>query len=208
MSTKPLNLIGSGGQASVVLDALLAAGVPSQCIVIWTQDAEVACGTLLGSVTHHLAMLEHLSGQDFHVCIGDNTTRQKLHLGLIAAGARARSVLHPAAIVSPHSELGAGSFAAAGCIIAPRVKVGVGAIVNHGAVVDHDCQIGDFTHVAPGVTLGGGARLGDLVLIGAGANILPNRNIGANAIVGAGAVVISDVLEHDVVAGVPAASKR
>lgn len=207
MSIKPLNLIGSGGQASVVLDALLAAGVPSQCIVIWTQDADVAGGTLLGLAIHHLSMLEQLSGQDFHVCIGNNTTRQKVHLGLVAAGARARSVLHPAAIVSPHSDPGAGIFAAARCIIAPRAKIGVGAIVNHGAVVDHDCRIGDFTHVAPGVTLGGGARLGDLVLIGAGANILPNRNIGSNVIVGAGAVVISDVPEHDVVVGVPAASK-
>lgn len=208
MSIEPLNLVGSGGQASVVLDALLAAKVPSELIVIWTQDTEVAGGTLLGLAIHHLTMLEQLSGQDFHVCVGDNKTRQKLHLGLVAAGARARSVLHPAAIVSTHSALGAGSFAAARCIIAPRAEIGIGAIVNHGALVDHDCQLGDFVHVAPGATLGGGVRMDDLVLIGAGANILPKTNIGSNAIVGAGAVVISDVPEHDVVVGVPAASKR
>lgn len=44
----------------------------------------------------------------------------------------------------------------------------------------------------------------DNVFIGLNALILPNVTIGANAIVAAGAVVTKDVLEGDIVAGVPA----
>jgi len=44
----------------------------------------------------------------------------------------------------------------------------------------------------------------DNVFIGYGAIILGNVTIGPNAVVGAGAVVVKDVAEGDIVAGVPA----
>ncbi|MFN4211025.1 MAG: NeuD/PglB/VioB family sugar acetyltransferase [Devosia sp.] len=208
MSTKAINLIGAGGQAAVVLDALLAAGTAPEAIAVWAQDAKAAGGNVLGVPVRHLAHLDQLAGQGFHICIGDNATRQRLHLALIAAGSVPVSILHPAAIVSAHASLGTGSFVAARAILAPRSSVGDGVIVNHGAVVDHDCRLSDFVHVAPGATLGGGVQVGDLVLIGAGANILPSCRIGSGAIVGAGAVVICDMPERAVFVGIPAAPQQ
>lgn len=207
MSTE-INLIGAGGQAAVVLDALLAAGTAITTIAVWTQDAKATGGSVLGVPVRHLAHINQLHGQNFHICIGDNATRQRLQLALVAVFGKPTSIEHPSATVSAHATLGAGSFVAARAILAPRSRVGVGAIVNHGSVVDHDCQLADFIHVAPGVTLGGGVEVGDLVLIGAGANILPSCRIGSGAIVGAGAVVICDMPERAVFVGIPAAPQQ
>lgn len=203
MSIEQLNLIGAGGHAAVVLDAWRAAHGTLDGIAIWSESA--AGADLFGIEVRHLAAPEQLRGQSFHICIGDNAARERLHRALVAIGGAPRSIAHPAATVSPYANPGAGSFLAAGAILAPRAATGSSSIVNHGAIVDHDCLVGDFVHIAPGATLGGGVRMEDLALIGAGANILPSCRIGLGAIVGAGAVVLSDVPEYAVFVGIPAA---
>lgn len=201
-------MIGAGGQAAVVLDALLSAGTLIDSVAVWTQDVGAAGEDLLGIPVRHLSGLDPLAGQRFHICIGDNATRQRLHQALVAIGAKPTSIMHPAATISAHARLGAGSFVAARAVLAPRSSTGAGAIINHGAIVDHDCILADFVHIAPGATLGGGVAVGDLVLVGAGAHILPSRRIGAGAIVGAGAVVICDMPERAVFVGIPAAPRQ
>lgn len=47
-------------------------------------------------------------------------------------------------------------------------------------------------------------EIGEYVFIGTGVKILPGVHIGKNAIIGANAVVVNDVPEYSVVAGVPA----
>lgn len=205
MPTDAINLIGAGGQAAVVIDALLAEGVKPDAVQVWTQDSAATDSTLLGLEIRHLINPALLSGQAVHICIGDNAARQRVSRILIAVGAVLRTVTHPRATISAHAIIGPGSFVGAGSIVATRTRIGVGAIINHNAVVDHDCILGDFVHVAPGATLGGAVKVADLVLIGAGVNILPACNVGLGAVVGAGAVVTSDITEGATYAGIPAA---
>jgi len=117
-----------------------------------------------------------------------------------------------------------------GAIIRDRVEIGDRAVIMMGAVVNIGAVIGADTMIDMGAILGGRATVGrrchvgagavlagvvepasatpviveDDVLIGANAVVIEGVHIGKNAVVAAGSVVISDVPDNAVVAGVPA----
>lgn len=199
-----LVLIGAGGHAAVVYDALQKSAVDLPVQV--RDDAPGLAGAVFFEcrVMVPSLPLEGLGGQAFHVAVGRNGIRAELFRRAEDSGGTACSVVHPSAWVGLGAKVEAGSFLAAGCIVAPRATVGRGCIINHGALVDHDCCLGDWLHVAPGAVLGGGVEVGAGCLIGAGARVLPGRRIGAGSTVGAGAVVTRDVAPGSTVVGIPA----
>jgi serine O-acetyltransferase len=80
---------------------------------------------------------------------------------------------------------------------------GLGVVIHDWAVV------GAGTRIYQNVTIGGrhgrgSPVIGRNVFIGAGACVLGGVRVGDNAVIGANAVVIRDVPENAVVAGVPA----
>ncbi|GMV01813.1 MAG: pilus assembly protein [Burkholderiales bacterium] len=204
MPTERILVVGAGGHAAVVLDALLASGVERADIVLADDDPAAWGREVLGFVVVDPASQSAVSAPGVHAAIGDAGARERC-LARLAAGERhPRTVIHPAAWVSRFAHLEPGCFVAARAVVAPRASLAQGVIVNHGAIVDHDCAVGAFAHVAPNATLGGAARVGARVLVGAGANLLPGVAVGDGALVGAGAVVHVDVPAAGCVAGVPA----
>ncbi len=182
-------LIGAGGHAKVVYDALLAIGhAPSQIMVRAEKPSE-----FMGKVVETPEIPVDAVGNDCHVAIGANETRQTLIERLGTAKASPLLVVHPRADISSSAMVGAGTFVAANACVAALAKLDEGVIVNHGAVVDHDCSVGRAAHIAPGAVLGGSAQVGRLTLIGANATVLPGLHIGNNVIVGAGSVVSKDI---------------
>lgn len=200
-----IHLIGAGGHARVVLDALLAGGTALAAIRVRDGRPEMQGRDLLGAAVDTPELNEGLAGQDVHVAIGAIAARADLLDRAAALGARPLSVVHPAASVSRFAVIGDGAFVAALAVVGPSAAVGRGVIINHGAVVDHDCVVGDHCHIAPNASLGGGVRLGRRVLIGAGAVVLPGVSIGDDAIIGAGAVVVRDAPSNAEWVGIPAA---
>lgn len=199
-----IHLIGAGGHARVVLDALMEGGTELAGV---SARADEAAPDLLGLPVKTPSVAPSLAGLRFHVAIGAAATRERLYAEAEAAGGTALTVIHPTAAVSRFATAEAGSFIAAGAVIGPKAVVGRGVIINHGAVVDHDCAIGDFSHIAPNASLGGGVTVGARCLIGAGAVILPFVAIGDDVTIGAGAVVTRDVASDQTWTGVPAAPK-
>jgi len=199
-----LIILGSGGHAKVVLDALIVGGFSPDDICVRDDAAKREGQLLLGVRIRNPAITSELSGENFHVAIGMAPVRERLCRGAEEMGALAITVLHPGATVSASAEVGTGSFVGARAVIGPDARCGRGAIVNHGAVVDHDCIVGDFCHIAPNATLGGGAMVGDRTLVGAGATVLPGIRIGSDVTVGAGAVVTHDIPAGERWAGAPA----
>lgn len=199
-------LVGAGGHAKVVLDALLANGIPAAQILIFdrTDELKSLLNLEVQSIKNDEALLD-LEGL-FHIAMGDLEKRIRIYHMLKKAGKIFASIIHPAAHVSPFSYIGTGSFIAAGSIIAANAKIGESCIINHNAVVDHEVKIDELSHIAPGTILGGKVCIGKACLIGSGASILPDIEIGDRVIVGSGAVVTQNITSGSKVMGIPAKS--
>ncbi|QIE43665.1 hypothetical protein G5B39_16700 (plasmid) [Rhodobacteraceae bacterium SC52] len=197
-------LIGAGGHAQVVFEAMVASGLDPLHIVVRADKGL----WFMGMPIQTPECLPDMSGLACHAAIGNNAVRKAMIGQVMAAGGSLHTVVHPRAIVSPSARIGAGSLVAAGSIVSAMASVGEGVIVNHGAVVDHDCVVSDATHIAPGVVLGGAVRIGRQVLVGSNATVLPGLVIGDDVVVGAGSVVTKDIASGQVWIGTGLAAQE
>ncbi len=94
-----------------------------------------------------------------------------------------------------------------------RTKIGTGTFLAYGGigvVIHQRAVIGKNVTISQQVTIGGKSGkvgvpvIGDDVYLGAGAKILGDIKIGNRVVVGANSVVVKDVPDDAVVAGVPA----
>ena len=190
-------LIGGGGHAKVVIDAIKKEG---KFDIYGIVDPVLARGTsVMGiSVLGSDDELENIFAKKVkYASIGigsiDNSeARKRIYRNLKSIGFELPAIKHPSASIGEHVLLGEGTFVAAGAVINPSVKIGKNAIVNTRASIDHDCEIGDFVHIAPGATLSGGVRVGDETHIGTGANVVQYRTIGKECMIGAGRTIRHD----------------
>jgi sugar O-acyltransferase (sialic acid O-acetyltransferase NeuD family) len=136
--------------------------------------------------------------------VRDASIRKRLFQIGIDSGLEPLTVVHPTASRSNWARIGRGAQLLPGCIVNAGAEVGENAIVNSGAIVEHDCVVGSHAHVATGARLASAVRVGDGSLIGVGASVRQGIKIGRSAVVGAGAVVVDDVPDDVIVAGVPA----
>lgn len=197
-------LVGAGGHALVVYDALRASGWTGP-IIVGDDRPGLDSGRFPGGELRCPALPETWeAGTCIHIAIGDNRARKAFHARLCDAAGNLVTIVHPKANHAINSVLEQGAFAAAGSIVGPLARIGRGSIINHNAVVDHECIVGEWCHIAPGAVLGGGVCLEEGILIGAGAVILPGCCIGAWARIGAGAVVTRDIPPNETVVGIPA----
>ncbi len=143
-------------------------------------------------------------GYDLLAAVGDAGIRQRMMEEMQERGISCATLVHPAAVVAEHVEIGAGSVVMAGAVINPGSRIGKGCIINTCASVDHDCRIEDFVHVSVGAHLAGTVRVGRRTWIGIGAAVSNNVEICADCMIGAGTVVIHDIKEKGTYAGVPA----
>ncbi|MDR6226083.1 2,3,4,5-tetrahydropyridine-2,6-dicarboxylate N-acetyltransferase [Desmospora profundinema] len=117
-----------------------------------------------------------------------------------------------------------------GAIIREQVEIGKNAVIMMGASINIGAVIGDGTMIDMNVVIGGRGTIGknchigagaviagvieppsakpvvieDEVVVGANAVILEGVRVGRGSVVAAGAVVVDDVPENSVVAGIPA----
>jgi sugar O-acyltransferase (sialic acid O-acetyltransferase NeuD family) len=135
---------------------------------------------------------------------GESRSRAEILEQAVAAGFELPQLVHPSAVVSDSSNLGAGVQLLALTYVGPGARLGDAVLVNTGALVEHDAVLEDGAVIGPGATICGRVRIGREVTVGAGATILPDVTVGAAAVVGAGALVRDDVPEDVRVVGVPA----
>jgi len=201
-------IIGAGGHARVLVDALRASG--RDVVGYGSKDDESPSGNMknVPRIGDDDAVMA-LGSKNVLLVNGVGTTgnaapRRGVFEKFRNAGFIFTTVIHPSAIVAADCVIAEGAQIMAGAILQPGTRVGINAIINTGARVDHDGNIGDHAHIAPGACLAGTVTVGAAAHIGAGAVVIQGKSIGEAAIVGAGAVVIFDIPKDVTVVGVPA----
>lgn len=204
--TKPWIVLGGGGHAGVVIDALLSLG---QAVLGYTDPAREP---------RRILEIECLGGDDVIAAYGREEIQLANGLGSTASTERRAAlyqhfaslgyafppIVHPSAVVARSVQVGSGAQVMAGVVLQPNCRVGENVLVNTRASVDHDCVIESDVHVAPGVTVSGSVVIERGAHVGTGATIVQGRRIGAQSIVGAGALVLRDVMPGTTVTGLPA----
>jgi UDP-perosamine 4-acetyltransferase len=202
-------VLGGGGHAKVVIDALQECGIPLRGILDPRTDLHgtVVMGVPVLGGDDLLASLKAEGSTSFVLglgSVGRNPNRQSLfELGL-QAGLSPQTVIHPAAVCSKFSSIGEGAVVFANAVINAGARIGINAIVNTGAIVEHDCSLGDHAHIASGARMSGNVHIGSGAFVGAGATIKQGVSIGRGAVIGAGSLVLRDVPADVTVVGVPA----
>lgn len=204
----PVIVLGAGGHAKVLVEALLRASAVISGIV--DPDPALSGTQVLGvPVLGGDDIVAGFSPAEIQLVnglgsIGLTTKRQKVFERFKELGYTFATVVHPSAIIASDVVLSEGAQIMAGAVIQPCCLVGVNSIINTHASVDHDCVVGAHVHVAPGVTLSGGVTVGKNSHIGTGATVIQQISIGSHSLVAAGAVVTHDVKDNSVVKGIPA----
>lgn len=205
-------VIGGGGHAKVVLDAVLTSGkytpvgVLDRDVTLWNT---LVCGVRVLGGDELLKQLFDQGIRNVMIGLGgvsNNQPRKTLAELVSKQGFEVIGVVHPTASISKFSEIHLSAQIFDGVHIGPAVQLHEGVIINTHALIEHDCEVAAFAHVASGAVLGGEVQVGSMAHIGSGATVRQKIKIGVGAVIGAGAVVVRDVEDGDVVVGVPAKS--
>jgi sugar O-acyltransferase (sialic acid O-acetyltransferase NeuD family) len=201
-------IIGAGGHARVVADALLSRariGEKYEVIGFLDDDENLQDREQLGiRILGRISEIEKFEHEAVIVGIGDNLTRQRLYLELKKRGENIITVIHPSTTLAPNVVVGDGTVILAGVVVNSGARIGSNVILNTACTVGHDLVIYSHAHICPGVNLGGGVTVGEGAFVGIGSAVVQYKTIDNWAVVGAGAAVIRDVPAFERVAGVPA----
>lgn len=122
------------------------------------------------------------------------------------------SRIEPGAVIRDLVEIGNNCVIMMGAVLNIGAVIGEKTMVDMNVVVGGRAVVGNNCHIGAGAVLAGVIEppsadpviIGDNVLVGANAVILEGVKVGKGAVIAAGSVVVSDVEEYTVVAGVPA----
>jgi sugar O-acyltransferase (sialic acid O-acetyltransferase NeuD family) len=201
-----LLILGAGSHGRAVADLARACGFLVAGFTDRSSSAAGPSARVLGTDAELAALIRAHQIDGVVVGVGNTALvrRAQLYDVLVAAGVARPALVHPRAVASPSSEVGAGSAVFAGSVLGSEARIGVNAVLYSGGIVEHECVIGDHAYLSPGVVLSGQVTVEAGAFLGAGAVVLPGLRIGTGAVVAAGAVVTADVPAGQTVMGVPA----
>jgi len=208
MTLLPLVLIGGGGHASDVLQAVEAvnAARPTYHVLGILDDHDVDSGRFAGRGVAHIGPVDDVVAVDaaYVLCLGWPWTRYAVARRIGERGQPAPPIIHPSADIGVGVELGPGSVVLGHAHLSPLVRLGAHALVSYLASVGHDSTFGDHVSVMPNAAVSGQVTGGHRVLVGTGAVVRQGINLGDDVRIGAGAAVVGDVADGVTVVGVPA----
>jgi UDP-perosamine 4-acetyltransferase len=201
----PVIVVGGGGHAKVLIEALLTMG--SDVLGYTDPDESVKTVSGLSRLGDDQAILKY-DPEKLRLVNGVGSTastslRRSIYDRFRMKGYRFRIVAHSSAVIASDVLLEDGVQIMAGAVVQPGCRLGTDAIINTGASIDHDCDIGPHVHIAPGAVLSGNVRIEEGVHVGVGAIIIQGVVIGEESVIGAGSVVLQNVPPCATVVGVP-----
>lgn len=169
----------------------------------------------LGRKVHGIEMLGHqedLLTPEFRkkidqvFCpIGDNKVRTRYLQELNDYGYETPNFIHDSVILNPDVVLGKGVYLLPGVIIMPHTAVEDFVIISMGSKIAHHTKIKRGAFISTGVNVGANVIIKSKAFLGISSTVMTGvEKVGKNSVIGCGAVVIRNVEDNYVVAGVPA----
>ena len=205
-------IIGAGTYGEVYLAYLQEAGVD---IAGFLDDNKDLHGSLVKGVrvlggTDLLPSLRDTYQVEAVYCpIGNNKLRVRFLSLANQLGYQTPNYIHPSAIISPSVVIGKGVYVLLNTSIMPYVTIQDYVMISMNANIAHHSVLEEGTFISTGVNFGASIVAHKYSYVGISATIMTGiKNLGEDCLVGAGAVVIKDVPDKAVVAGVPAKMLR
>ena len=155
--------------------------------------------TIIGSIKSW----EPKENEVFACALAFPEVKRRVVDSLKARGAMFATLIHPSALINPHSRILEGAVITTNCSISDNATIGRFATIL-GSGVAHDASVGDYSTLSGKCQLNGHVMCGSMVYMGCGVLVAPSVKIGDGATVGIGSVVISKVKAGTKVFGNPA----
>ena len=201
-------IIGAGTYGEVYLAYLLDAGID---VVGFVDDnpeyqGQIHKGKPILGTIGDLAKVRDKYNIDSAYCpLGNNKLRVKFLKKAKAIGYKTPCFIHSSAIVHSTVKMGDGVYILLGAKIMPYTVIDDFVMISMNALVAHHNHLQEGTFISTGVNFGASITAKKCTYIGIGATIMTGiHELGENCVIGAGAVVIHDVEDKAVMAGVPA----
>lgn len=201
-------IIGAGKYGEVYLAYLQEAGVN---IVGFLDDNEALLGKNIKGVpvlgkTSLLNTLKKTDGVEGIYCpIGNNELRVFMLSKAASLGYKTPNYIHPSVIVSPNVEIGQGVYILLGTTIMPHTIIKDYVMISMGVHLAHHTVLDTGVFLSTGCNFGASIHASKYAYCGISSTIMTGiHRLGESCLIGAGAVVIKDVPDKAIVAGVPA----
>ena len=201
--TKKIILIGAGGHAASISDAILS----SQRVIKGYIDEKKSNEAVMGhKVYKSILEIDNYHNYEYCIAVGDNSLRERIFKKTIHQfkDVKFATIIHSSSYVSNQSILGDGTVILGNSFIGPRCHIKNHCIINSGTSIDHDCHLDEFSSTGPGSIIGGTVSVGKKSVIAIGSSIKHNITIGDNSIVGANSYLKDDIGNNAVYYGTPA----
>lgn len=201
-------IIGAGTYGEVFLAYLREAGVD---IVGFLDDdpkyegQSVRGVPILGGVAM-LNDLKELENVEAVYCpLGNNKLRVRFLTMAKQLGFKTPNYIHPTVIVSPNVTIGEGVYILLGSTIMPHTVIKDYVMISMGVHIAHHNLLEEGVFLSTGCNFGASIHAHKFAYCGIGSTIMTGlHELGEDCLIGAGAVVIRDVPDGAVLAGVPA----
>ena len=201
-------IIGAGTYGEVYLAYLQEAGV--NVVGFLDDDPKYVNQSVRGiPVLGPISKLETLMATDgieaVYCPLGDNKLRVKFLTKAKNLGYKTPCFIHLSAIVSPHVTIGDGVYILLGTTIMPHTIIKDYVMISMGVHLAHHCVLEEGVFLSTGCNFGASIHAHKYAYCGINSTIKTGiHELGEDCLIGAGAVVIHDVPDGAVMAGVPA----
>ena len=201
-------LIGAGTYGEVYLAYLQEAGID---IVGFLDDDPKYEGQsvrgipVLGGVSRLNDLKETENIEAVYCPLGNNKLRVKFLTMAKELGYQTPNYIHPSVIISPHVSIGEGVYILLGTTIMPHTIIKDYVMISMGVHLAHHNVLEEGVFLSTGCNFGASIHAHKYAYCGISSTIMTGMHeLGEDCLIGAGAVVIRDVPDGAVMAGVPA----
>ena len=201
-------IIGAGTYGEVYLAYLQEAGVN---VVGFLDDDPKFVGQsvggipVLGGVSRLIDLKETENVEAVYCPLGNNKLRVKFLTMSTKLGYETPNYVHPSVVVSPHVKMGKGVYILLGTTIMPYADIKDYVMISMGVHLAHHTILEEGVFLSTGCNFGASIHAHKYAYCGISSTIMTGMHeLGEDCLIGAGAVVIKDVPDRAVMAGVPA----